>query len=51
MSVAFVQKSTELFADNVASIAPSLTGVMAGTLVVMLVAVSQSSAAIGIRGD
>ena len=36
----FVQKSTELFADNAASIAPSLSGCTAGNHVAMLVAQS-----------
>ena len=38
-----VQQTAELFADNAASIAPSITGVTAGNLVVMLVACSQNT--------
>lgn len=37
-----VQQTTELFADSTSSIAPSITGVTAGNLVVMLVACSQN---------
>jgi hypothetical protein len=43
MAVAFVQKSTELFADNASSIAPSLGGVTAGNLVVCVCACIQGA--------
>jgi hypothetical protein len=41
--IVFVQKSTQLYADNVASIAPSLAGVTAGNLVVLTVRLTQAA--------
>lgn len=40
MAIAFVQKSTELFADNASSISPSRSGTTAGNEVVLTVSVS-----------
>ncbi len=45
MAATLVQQTTELFADAAASISPSITGVTAGNLVVMLVACSQNVSA------